>query len=77
MAADVQEVTGQKVEVSYVDQGYTGENAEQSAQAHNIKLHVVKPPQTKRGVVLLPRRWVLERSFGLAARFRSLARDYK
>jgi len=27
--------------------------------------------------VLLPRRWVVERSFGWAARFRRLARDYE
>ena len=31
----------------------------------------------KRGFVLLPKRWVVERSFALAARFRRLARDYE
>ena len=31
----------------------------------------------KRGFVLLPRRWVIERSFAWAARFRRLARDYE
>ena len=31
----------------------------------------------KRGFVLLPRRWVVERSFAWAARFRRLARDYE
>ena len=35
-----------------------------------------KPPGQK-GFVLLPRRWVVERSFGWAARFRRLARDYE
>jgi transposase len=38
---------------------------------------VVKLPQAKRGFVLLPRRWVVERSFAWAARFRRLARDYE
>jgi hypothetical protein len=33
--------------------------------------------QAKRGFVLLPRRWVVERSFAWAARFRRLARDYE
>ena len=31
----------------------------------------------KRGFVLLPRRWVVERSFAWMARFRRLARDYE
>ncbi len=33
--------------------------------------------QAKRGFVLLPRRWVVERDFAWAARFRRLARDYE
>ena len=35
-----------------------------------------KLPEAKKGFVLLPRRWVVERSFGWMARFRRLARDY-
>ncbi len=38
---------------------------------------MVKLPQAKRGFVLLPRRWVVERSFAWLARFRRLARDYE
>ena len=38
---------------------------------------MVKLPEAKRGFVLLPRRWVVERSFGWAARFRRLARAYE
>jgi transposase len=38
---------------------------------------VVKLPTAKHGFVLLPRRWVVERSFGWMARFRRLARDYE
>jgi len=40
-------------------------------------LSVVKLPQAKRGFVLLPRRWVVERSFAWVGRFRRLARDYE
>jgi transposase len=63
LASQVQEVTGENVEVAFVDQGYTGESAEQAAAQHGIKLVVVKHDQAKRGFVLLPRRWVVERSF--------------
>ena len=38
---------------------------------------MVKLPEAKRGFVLLPRRWVVERSFAWAARCRRLARDYE
>lgn len=77
VAEAVQEVTGETVEVAFVDQGYTGESAAQEAEAHGIRLEVVKLPEAKKGFVLLPRRWVVERSFGWAARFRRLARDYE
>lgn len=77
LAQAVQLITDNSVELAYVDQGYTGENAKQAANAHGIQLEVVKHTEAKRGFVLLPRRWVVERSFAWAARFRRLARDYE
>jgi transposase len=77
LARRVQEVTGQSVELADVDQGYTGEDPAADAAAHGIRLEVVKHPEAKRGFVLLPRRWVAERSFAWATRFRRLARDYE
>ncbi len=64
-----------------MDQGYTGPEAAEAAKAQGIELEVVKlpeaKPEAKKGFVLLPRRWVVERSFAWAARFRRLARDYE
>jgi len=77
LAERLQEVTGQSVKLAYVDQGSTGPNAAAQACAHAMQLEVVKLAEAKRGFVLLPRRWVVERSFGWAARFRRLARDYE
>jgi transposase len=77
LAAAVQEVTGETVELAFVDQGYTGADPAADAAAHGIRLHVVKLPAAKRGFVLLPRRWVVERSNAWVARFRRLARDYE
>ena len=77
LAAKVQEVTGHTVEVAFVDQGYTGEAAAEQAAASGIRLEVVKHTEAKRGFVLLPRRWVVERTFGWLGRFRRLARDYE
>jgi len=77
LAEKVQAETGESVEIAFVDQGYTGEEAAIAAAAHGIQLEVVKLPTAKKGFVLLPRRWVVERSFGWVARFRRLARDYE
>jgi len=77
LAQAVQDATGQTVEVAFVDQSYTGAEAEQASADRGIRLQVVKLPEAKKGFVLLPRRWVVERSFGWAARFRRLARDYE
>ena len=77
LAEQIQQTTGESVEVAFVDQGYTGEQPAAEAEAHGIRLEVVKLPTAKRGFVLLPRRWVVERSFAWMARFRRLARDYE
>ena len=63
------------VGAAFVDQGCTGEAPAAAAAAHGIRPEAVKLDGAKRGVVLLPRRWVVERSFARAARFRRLARD--
>lgn len=73
----VQEVTGQSVQIAFVDQGHTGGQPAMDAAQAGLKLEVVKHHEAKRGFVLLPRRWVVERSFAWAARFRRLTRDYE
>ena len=77
LASQVQQATGESVELAYVDQGYTGQDAAEAAAGQGIQLEVVKLSTAKRGFVLLPRRWVVERSFAWMARFRRLARDYE
>lgn len=77
LAEQVQAVTGDAVEVAFVDQGYTGDQPAQDAAAQGMQLEVVKLAEAKKGFVLLPRRWVIERRFAWTARFRRLARDYE
>lgn len=77
LAEKVQAATGESVGLAWVDQGYSGPEPAAAAAEHGIELSVVKLPEAKRGFVLLPRRWVVERSFAWAARFRRLARDYE
>jgi transposase len=77
LAGAVQEATGESVDLAYVDQGYTGERPAEEAEAHGMRLEVVKHSEAKRGFVLLPRRWVVERDFAWASRFRRLVKDYE
>ncbi len=73
----VQDVTGGSVEVAYADQAYTGEGAASAAQTEGVELVVVKRPPGQKGFSVLPRRWVVERSFGWIARCRRLLRDFE
>src|SRR5918995_1524799 len=76
LCEEIQRATGENVELAYVDQGYTGERASRLAAEHGIRLEVVKHEETKRGFVLLPRRWVVERDFAWASRFRRVGEYY-
>jgi transposase len=77
LSEEVQRATGENVQLAYVDQGYAGEKASELAAGHGIRLEVVKHEEAKRGFVLLPRRWVVERDFAWATRFRRLVKDYE
>ena len=77
LSEEIQEATGENIELAYVDQGYTGEKAFGAASEHGIQLEVVKHKEVKRGFVLLPRGWVAERDFAWAVRFRRLVKDYE
>jgi transposase len=77
LARDVQDATGENVSLAFVDQGYTGEAAAKASKENGIDLMVVRLQEAKRGFVLLPRRWVVERSFAWTTRFRRLVRDFE
>jgi len=77
LASKVQQATGNTIELAYVDQGYTGVDAAAAADGWGIRLEVVKLPEARKGFVLLPRRWVVERSFAWLSRFRRLVKDYE
>ena len=76
LAEAVQAATGDTVDLAHVDQGYTGEKPAKAAHAHGIELEVVRLPEAQRGFVLLPRRWMVVRSFAWATRFR-LVKNYE
>lgn len=73
----VQHASGQTVKPAFADHGYTGEEPAKAARDESIGLRIIKLAEAKKGDVLLPRRLVVERSFGWLNRLRRLARDYE
>lgn len=65
--------------ILWVDGGYTGEAFAQWVKSIRPKLEVevVKRSDDVKGFVVLPRRWVVERTFGWLMRQRRLVRDYE
>lgn len=75
LCLEVQGATGVNVEVAFADQGYTGERTVLDATDTGVELIVVKRPEASKGFILVPKRWVFERSFAWLSRFRRLGRD--
>ena len=75
--AEMQAEVEGTVTAAFVDQGYTGGVPAHAAAQHGVEWLVVKHAGPKRGFVLLPRRWVVERTFAWMTNFRRLNRDYE
>jgi transposase len=67
------------VKMSFVDGGYQGDEAQRAAfEASRISITVVKRTDTQiKGFVVLPKRWVVERTLGWINRARRLAKDFE
>ncbi len=61
----------------WADQGYTGDLGTYLHETSNIELEIVEKPPEQKGFVLLPRRWVVERSLAWLNRYRRLSKDYE
>jgi transposase len=60
------------------DGGYQGKATADAVQADaGIPLEIVKRSNTAKGFVLLPKRWIVERTFGWLGRCRRLAKDFE
>jgi transposase len=61
----------------FADGGYQGAVAAAAAAAERLRLEIVKRPADLKGFAVLPRRWVVERSFAWLSRNRRLAKDFE
>jgi putative transposase len=60
----------------WADGGYAGRLVDWVKQEHGCTLEIVEKPQGQKGFSVLPRRWVVERTFAWLGRYRRLAKDY-
>jgi transposase len=67
------------VTMSFVDGGYQGEEAQRSAyEVSRISITVVKRVDKQiKGFIVLPKRWVVERTLGWINRARRLSKDFE
>jgi putative transposase len=63
---------------TFVDGGYTGKLIEWAQHTLHSKLEVVKRSDLhKHEFKVLPKRWIVERTFGWLGRYRRLSKDYE
>lgn len=66
-----------RLEKIWVDQAYNGDLAATMAEQYQIILEIVAKPSDQPGFVVVPRRWVVERTFAWLGRARRLTKDYE
>lgn len=65
------------LELIWADGGYNARQVTAAAANHPLRIEIVKRSDAMKGFVLLPRRWVVERTFSWFGRNRRLAKDYE
>jgi putative transposase len=88
-AADIQDRDGAKMafeklrgrfhrlRVIWADGGYAGKLVTWVKEAFRWTLEIVKRSDDLSGFVVVPKRWIVERTFGWLGRYRRLSKDYE
>jgi len=61
----------------WADQSYAGQLVEWVQHFFAFVLDIVRRPKQQRGFQVLPKRWIVERTFGWCNRYRRLSKDYE
>jgi len=68
----------QSLELVWADEGFAGAHFEQEVpEQFGWRLEIVSKPPEQKGFAVLPRRWMVEQTFGCWGRYRRLSRDYE
>jgi len=66
-----------RLQIIWADQAYAGEFVEWVWNSFTWIVEVIKRPIDAQGFILLPKRWIVERTFGWLDNYRGLAKDYE
>ncbi len=66
-----------RLKLIWADGGYAGKLIEWTASFGNWVLEIVKRSDDVVGFVVLPKRWIVERTFGWIGRYRRMSKDYE
>ena len=67
-----------KLKVIWADGAYAGGLVEWAKKTHGWKIDIIKRSDTRRkGFYVLPKRWIVERTFGWFENYRRLSKDYE
>jgi putative transposase len=75
--AKLSQATKDALQKLWADGGYRGQLVEWVKDNLNAILEIVEKEAGQRGFKLLPRRWVVERTFAWLGRYRRLSKDYE
>jgi putative transposase len=67
----------QRLQMVWADRGYRGLLEMWFIQQLAITLQIVSPEPGQKGFAVLPKRWIVERSFAWLGRYRRLSKDYE
>jgi len=66
-----------RLRLVWADGGYAGALVDWARRAGKWALEIVRRDERKRYFEVLPRRWIVERTFGWLSRYRRLSKDYE
>ena len=66
-----------RLKLIWADGGYAGKLIEWTASFGNWVLEIVKRSDDVVGFAVLPKRWIVERTFGWIGRYRRMSKDYE
>jgi putative transposase len=66
-----------RLELLWADGSYAGDLEGWSEQETGFVLQIVRRPPQQVGFAVLPKRWIVERTFGWFGRYRRLSKDYE
>ncbi len=66
-----------RLKVIWADGGYAGEFVRPAKTTFKRVIEIVKRSDTAKGFVVLPKRWIVERTFGWFSKYRRLSKDYE